>query len=190
MNLNQKPFRNEHRRIPCFLYPPSYDRFTIWMICCQMTHWNSSGCYLGFFFHENPCHVKVQQIHNFMNADSSIDFKRTVRRNCEALFWEIWPYNTFQTNDNDQPYIFLYSIHKFKMYKMAPLKTITGIKAAAEWKLCARIESFLPFLSPPMKARREFFPSSWPFTESEAILFSAKLQVTYKDKVISFKMYH
>lgn len=40
-----------------------------------------------------------------------------------------------------------------------------------------------------MQARKEFVPSSWPFIGTEAILFPAKLQVTYKDKVISFKMY-
>lgn len=41
-----------------------------------------------------------------------------------------------------------------------------------------------------MQAKWEFFPSSLAYTESEAISSSAKLQVTYKDKVVSFKMYH
>lgn len=104
----------------------SYDRFTIPMILCQVTHWNSSGFNLYFLLHQNPCHVKAQQIRNFANADHSVDFKRTVRRkkspHLGMLLRNLALHHIYSGQRESYPSI--WSMHNLKIYKMLTLKPL------------------------------------------------------------------
>lgn len=116
----------------------SYDRFRAPMIFWQIAHWNSSSCNLYFLFYQNPCHVKAQHTHSFMNArQTECTPDCGLQEDCEeeksAPRYAIQKFGPNYINSGQtESYLSMWSIHNIKIYKMVPLKTTTGIISGAE----------------------------------------------------------